>query len=228
MIDSLIRYLRALSPRAEFTAVMLAAFGYFSVTSVLEAFSLHPMPGMTDAHLRSLVAYELPVLVAILWFLALRGWTTTRLGLKFRLTDIAIGIGLATVDYVIYGVLLTLLAIALPFVQHAIDGSEVIAGDLRVRSVIMVSTVNPLFEEMLVCAYVICAVNERRSMSVAINVSVGVRLVYHLYQGVIAVASAIPMGLLCAYWFAQTGRLWPLIVMHAALDLLALLPYVKL
>lgn len=34
---------------------------------------------------------------------------------------------------------------------------------------------------------------------------------------------AVPVGLIFGYWFAKTGKLWPPIVAHAAINLLSLL-----
>ena len=45
---------------------------------------------------------------------------------------------------------------------------------------------------------------------------------YHFYQGALGVLSITPMGPLFAYWFARTGRLWPLVVAHALQDFTAL------
>jgi membrane protease YdiL (CAAX protease family) len=49
-------------------------------------------------------------------------------------------------------------------------------------------------------------------------VSAGIRVFYHFYQGAVGVVGIAPMALLFAYWFARTGRLWPLIVAHALTD----------
>jgi membrane protease YdiL (CAAX protease family) len=98
---------------------------------------------------------------------------------------------------------------------------------LQPLTVGLLSLVNGFFEELFVCAYLINAVKKRRSAIFAINVSVAIRLAYHLYQGPMAVASIVPIGLIFGYWFARTGRLWPLVVAHALMDFLALWPYVE-
>jgi len=49
-----------------------------------------------------------------------------------------------------------------------------------------------------------------------------VRLLYHLYQGPIGVLTAVPMGLLYGYLYSRTRQLWPLIVAHSLLELIAL------
>jgi len=80
---------------------------------------------------------------------------------------------------------------------------------------------------VFVAGYVIAALKDVRGTTFAINVSVVIRLVYHLYQGISGVLSIIPMGLIFGYWFARKGRLWPLIAAHALLDLVPFLYMVK-
>ena len=86
---------------------------------------------------------------------------------------------------------------------------------------------DPEREEVFVCGYVIAALRKTRSISFAINVSVGIRLIYHLYQGTVGVASIIPLGLIFAYWYARTGRLWPAVIAHAIIDFAGLVIYVQ-
>jgi membrane protease YdiL (CAAX protease family) len=54
-----------------------------------------------------------------------------------------------------------------------------------------------------------------------------IRLGYHLYQGPFGVVAIVPLGLILAYWYAKNGKLWPLIVAHAAIDLVGLLTKVQ-
>ena len=67
---------------------------------------------------------------------------------------------------------------------------------------VAVSAINPVFEEVFVSA--------------------GIRVFHHFYQGAVGVVGVAPLALLYAYWFARTGRLWPLIVAHALTDFTAL------
>ena len=88
--------------------------------------------------------------------------------------------------------------------------------------VFLVSIVNGIFEELFVAGYIITALTARRGMWMAINVSVVVRLLYHLYQGPIGVLTIVPMGLLYGYVYSRTRQLWPLIVAHVLIDIIGL------
>jgi membrane protease YdiL (CAAX protease family) len=91
--------------------------------------------------------------------------------------------------------------------------------------VITNTIVNPLFEEVFETGYVVAALKRDNNPWLAINASVAIRLACHLYQGPLGVLSIIPTGLILAFWFARTGRLWPVILAHAAMDLIAILHY---
>jgi membrane protease YdiL (CAAX protease family) len=75
---------------------------------------------------------------------------------------------------------------------------------------------------VFVVGYIIAALTPVRGMWTAINVSTGVRLLYHLYQGPIGILSVVPMGLLFGYAYARTRLLWPLIFAHIVIDIIGL------
>jgi membrane protease YdiL (CAAX protease family) len=54
-----------------------------------------------------------------------------------------------------------------------------------------------VFEELFVCGYVITALKERFGTTAAINVSAGIRVFYHFYQGALG-----------------AGRDWPTVRPH--------------
>jgi uncharacterized protein len=74
---------------------------------------------------------------------------------------------------------------------------------------------------------VIAALDPRRSAWTGINVSVAIRLLYHLYQGPLGVLYIVPLGLVFAWWYARSARLWPLVIAHALYDFSALAIFVS-
>ncbi|WP_066527934.1 CPBP family intramembrane glutamic endopeptidase [Corynebacterium bouchesdurhonense] len=48
---------------------------------------------------------------------------------------------------------------------------------------------------------------------------------YHLYQGVSAGVGNIVMGVVFAYYFYRTGRVWPLVLAHFLIDAVAYIAY---
>ena len=68
--------------------------------------------------------------------------------------------------------------------------------------IVLVSTVNPIFEETLVCGYIVTALGSRRKSWMGIGVSAAIRLLYHLYQGPMGIIGMAPLALAFAWWYA--------------------------
>jgi len=212
-----------MSNRTEFIIVISLAFGYFILGSLFSVFhsSAHSI-AFSESALVSLMTYEVIIFLALSGFLIYRGWTPGEIGLKPHLRDVAAGFGLAVFAYVLYYTIYNLVA---PFMPHFTHTRPTGAG-LTLLSVILVSLINPLFEEVFVCGYVINYFKRsKRGFWFAVNTSVALRLSYHLYQGAQGVVSIVPLGLVFTLWFARTGQLWPVIVAHAIFDFAALVPF---
>jgi membrane protease YdiL (CAAX protease family) len=219
-------FLRTLSNRVEFAIVIAVAFGYFILTSIIIA--LHPAPEahISEAHLQGLIIYELPVLIALLLFLHLRGWTLARVGLRPSVEDTLVGLGLLVAAYAGAEALWMVVQAIFPEAVRAAADVHLVAPGFALITVLLACALNAVFEELFVCAYVISSLKGAVSPWSAINTSVAIRLLYHLYQGSLAI-SVIAFGLVFAYWYARTGRAWPLIVAHGAADLLGLAAYIS-
>jgi membrane protease YdiL (CAAX protease family) len=222
----MINVARSLSPRAEFCVVVFVGFGYFIFANALYLLYPSAESAITDAGLRELVVFEAVVLCLLAALLYARGWRFARLGLPLSLADVGIAVALMIGAYV--ASIFTTLAAAWidPNAVGSLGAVDLVANDIRLRNLVAVSIVNPIFEEVLLCGYVVTVLSERRSFWMAVNVSVGIRLACHLYQGPVAVVSILPLGLVFTYWYARTRRIWPLIIAHAGFDVLGLWPYV--
>jgi len=217
-------WLRNLSLSSEVTVVLLLAFGLSIPVSLAALFGGLPAPSIkiTDPALIATAIFELIILGTLAPFLALRGWTLQRLGITASLRDSLIGLALAGLAYLVFALLEVAVEALWPQVAQSVSG-QLVSPDISWGSVALICLVNPLFEELFLCGYLIGALRERLGVTAAINLSAGIRVFCHFYQGAIGVLGIVPLALLFAYWFARTGRLWPLIIAHAALDLTALL-----
>jgi len=223
-----LKLLRALSPRDEFIIVVVAAFGYSAVASIQAALTARPgAPLFSESNLKYLLVDELVVLTALTIFLHARGWTLERIGLGPNARESLIGIGLVLLVEMVNRVVWVLAAFGSRSVQEAGRLFNPVDGSIDPVIVIAVSIVNPIFEEVFLCGYVISALKDRLGTWAAINVSVGIRLVCHLYQGIIGVIFIVPFGLIFAWWYIRQGRLWPLIVAHVLFDFIALVSFVR-
>jgi len=216
-----VSFLRSLSRSYETAIVIIAAFGLFIYSSA--HFLIGPVsPPHSAESLHRLVVYEILVGATLLAFLMVRGWRFSDLGFTpFRFMDL------------VHAGALTLAALAsFYFVWYFFstpsvwDGQPFLSdGGSGLGLVLILAVVNGGFEEVFVCAYLLSAWRGAPAQWV-ILASALLRVSYHLYQGPTASLSIFPMGIAFAWYFATRRRVMPLIVAHAALDVLGLLPYV--
>jgi membrane protease YdiL (CAAX protease family) len=220
--------IQSFSPSAEFIIVIVVAFGYVIGISVLAAFGRYPQAGqLTDRHLFALLIYELVLLALLLGFLRLRGWTLDRFGIRIGAAETLVGFALAGAAYLAYVLLIYTIYAVWPRAAYAIASPHVSSTGISLATVIAVSIINPVFEEIFVCGYVIAALQKARNPWVGVHASVAIRLLYHVYQGAIAAIGVVPFGLIMALWYRRTGRLWPVIVAHGLTDFAALLRFMQ-
>ena len=219
--------LKSLPLGAEFLIVIVMAFGVSIVGSLFTA--THPPHGAlaTEPRLWGLILHEVIVLVVLGLFLYARDWTPKRLGLVPKWSDVPWSVVLIAGVYLAFYAAWYGLAFISTRLLHAPAQLQFVSSGVSPATIIAMVLINPVFEEVFVAGYVIAALKDVRGATFAINVSVAIRLLYHLYQGVTGVLAIIPMGLIFGYWFARKGRLWPLIGAHAIMDLVGLLYYLR-
>jgi uncharacterized protein len=175
-------------------------------------------------HLYEIIYTEIvvaPILMAILY---VRGWRFGDFALGIGKKETAIGVGVAFAAWIVGALVLALFQQLFPSLRPAVEALEPYrpSNPPDLLAIYTVSIINPVFEEVFVCGYVMTALAPRFGVTTAVNVSVIIRAAYHLYQGIAAAPYHIVYGLLQAYVFARSGKLWPLIVSHAILDFVAL------
>jgi len=223
-------YLQALPLAAEFAIVILGAFGIFFLStflSLLSATGVGNVGTFSGGHLISVIAYEVPVGAALLAFLRVRGWSLERLGARFGAVETLVGFALAFLALLAVYATFCAVTTALPAAAQAVANADVTPRGFGLATVILISIINPIFEETFVCGYTITVLKERADSPTAVTISTAIRLLYHLYQGAIAFFGIVPFGFVVAWWYARTGRLWPVIVAHALADFIALVGYVS-
>lgn len=228
---SLHERIRALSARSEVLLTLFVAFGASVPQGLValvdpQALLKRSTPPITNHALLATVCYELIVITVLALFLRARGWTLARLSVRPSGRDALAGVALAILCVVLYQLLWRLAVAAWPGLGAMAMATHLVESDLQLPSVLLTGLVNPVFEEVFVCGYVIAALRESRGITAAVNVSAAIRVFCHFYQGAIGVLGIVPMALVFAYWYARTGRLLSLIVAHAILDVAALMPFV--
>jgi membrane protease YdiL (CAAX protease family) len=223
-------WIRGLSFRGEFAIVLLAAFGLPLAKTIslllTSEWWLNGAPPFTNPLLLRTLIFEV-VVGFLLWkVLTLRGWTGAKVGLSLVrpwsrefLTTPLVALGLALAVYLSSAVLV-IAAIGLwpDLLSQAFTHRPRAAPGLPIATVLAVALINPVFEEVFVCGYVVSSLRDRVGVAKAVNVSAGIRVAYHLYQGPMAVLGIMPFALILTIWFARTKRLAPLILAHALVD----------
>jgi len=95
-------------------------------------------------------------------------------------------------------------------------------GIMPMMAMLVATVVKAVFEEVLVCGYVVQSLRGRFGIALAANASIALRMSFHLYQGPAAFLGYAVLGLVFTLFYVRTGRLWPLIVAHAVLAVIEL------
>lgn len=216
----------------EFLLVIGLAFGWAIVTSVASflsepAAAEAPSTGGTfgKGHLYGIVMLELILLPIVASVLYARGWRLKDFPIGIGKTMTALGGFLACSAWLLNIIIAIIAQLIFPGMHEGVQAYRP-ANPPDFVAVYIVSVINPVFEELIVVGYVIPALARRFGLTAAVNASVVIRCLYHLYQGIEALPFHLAYGLMQAYTYARVGRLWPLIVSHALLDFFALLYYV--
>lgn len=206
------------------TAIVIGfAFGPFIYSSTLELIEPSTLPASAEGF-EALMIHEIIVGALLLAFLIVRGWRFSELGFaRFHWMDAVSGISLTVLSIFIYQVLWLLFAP--PEVAQSQDVLGVDSNGVSPLLIVLFSILNGSFEELFVCAYLLSAWRSAPAQ-LLIAASALLRLSYHLYQGPYAAFALFPLGIIFAWYFVSQRRLLPLIIAHAALDALALVPYI--
>lgn len=207
----------------EVLIVALGVFGLIILGSARYLSGKVPSAAITESHLRSLLVQEPVILLLVGGFLYLRGWTPKRLSRPPRSIDALVGLGLGIGAYTAYIILWTLATAARLQPTYLHGATTMVSGHMALITVIAVCIINPLFEEVFVCGYVITLAKERGHLTIGVNASIAIRLAYHLYQGGVGVVAIVPFGLIMAVWYSRTHRLWPVMIAHALNDFVGLI-----
>lgn len=210
-------------PRSlEFAIVIGAAFGLFILNSLASVGAEPTAQSLGDESLYGLVLFEVAVLAAIGIFLTVRGWTFRNLTASPGWRSLVWGIGLAMASFVLVFAARAAFFRLFPGMAPIASSYTVEAAALGWGAIIAVCIVNSMYEELLVTAYTMTFWAASRSIWFALNISVALRLSYHLYQGPVSIPDILPIGLLFAYHYARTRDVWALVIAHGTINFISL------
>jgi membrane protease YdiL (CAAX protease family) len=99
----------------------------------------------------------------------------------------------------------------------------------RLPVLLLAAAANAWAEEMLMVGYLLTRLRQLRyGRYAALVISAVLRGGYHLYQGFGGFAGNLIMGLVFGWVWQRTNRLWPLVIAHTVIDVVAFVGYAGL
>ncbi|MFT3901423.1 MAG: CPBP family intramembrane metalloprotease [Gordonia sp. (in: high G+C Gram-positive bacteria)] len=186
--------------------------------------------GWIDAARQSLGVVRLLGMAALACYLLWRsGIRLAKIGLTRRpeRADLPLGVGLAA--------LIGLPGLAFVFVAHhfgwnaALVPSDTDGPWWQAPVLIAVAIGNAVAEEVVVVAYLLVRLRQLGVRDgAALAASALLRGGYHLYQGIGGGLGNVVMGLVFGRFYQRTDRVWPLIIAHAVIDVVAFVGFLLL
>ena len=228
--------------RIEIAVVLAVTFGLSAYTAFLDLIeavllglagqrvALNPRRSpfdLIDLGLNLAVAFQLVAWGALGIYLLWRsGFGPAQIGLgrvRWR-PDVLGGLGLAALIG-LPGLGLYVAARVLGLSAH-VEPAELYDTWWRIPVLLLTAFANGWAEEVIVVAFLLTRLRQLRVNPVAaLLASSLLRGAYHLYQGFSAGLGNVVMGLVFAYVWRRTGRLWPLVIAHGIIDSVAYVGY---
>ena len=200
---------------ADAAVVVTICFGWFILGSIGAVASGFPTRPFDDSTFIAIIFLEVLLAAAALFYLRLRGHDLS----PFVPSPTGIGclVGLA-----LYGVA----TLATWPIYHALGRpdlatqpiEQMVAGaSISLPWLLGVSIVNGLYEESFLVGYLLREL-EAFGASLAVGVTVLIRVLYHLYQGPLGAIYIVAFGIVLATYYWRTRKLWPVVFAHIFAD----------
>lgn len=168
-----------------------------------------------DLALQATSALTLFAWGGLAWYLLGERWRGPRWGDLARGAGFAALIGLPGLAFYVAAVHLGLSKVVVPATSA-----------VQIPTSLLWALANGFGEELVVVAYLCTRLRQLGWKPWQfIAASAALRGSYHLYQGVSAGVGNIVMGVVFAYYFHRTGRVWPLVLAHFLIDAVAYIAY---
>ncbi|MFC5475530.1 CPBP family intramembrane glutamic endopeptidase [Paraherbaspirillum soli] len=210
---------RTITNPLEAFAISAICFGW-SIYSSTQAVSAGFNSGaFTDANLLSIILMEIILGGIAFLILYLRRFAVSTLYPAPSLIGIIVGIAIYVAAL---GVVWVSTA---PFVSslgtQPID-SMVSNASVSLSTVIIMALTNGAYEEVFLLGFLLRGMRGY-GLSVAMGVSLLVRVLYHLYQGPVGAISVLAFGFVLSLYYVRTGSLFPAVFAHILADIIPFL-----
>lgn len=209
------RYRTTTTP-VEALGIVTLCFGWFIVGSAYSVSIGFQSGSFSEAGIVGLVVVEVVLAIAALYVLGSRGFDVASLyprpslaGALAGLLVSALAFGAAWLatsvfDWGYYGQPL----------EQLMGGSPI-----GLQALVLLGIVNGTYEEMFLLGFLLRGLRGY-GLSVAIGVSLLVRVLYHLYQGPLGALYVGVFGLVLSLSYVASGKLFPVVLAHALWDII--------
>jgi len=200
--------------------VTAVCFGWAIWTSLSTVLAGYPdVGGFSDGGALSIVVTEFICAAIALVLLYLRRYDVASLVPEVTLRDTLLGLALMFLANWAGA-----LAIDPFYAGHAEQPIERMAQATTVSApmILVMSFVNGTFEEVFLLGFLQRGL-QAHGTSIALGVTLLVRVLYHLYQGPLGALSVLAFGLVQGLWYARSRRLWSPVFSHVMCDIVAFL-----
>lgn len=212
---------RNLSRSGEIFLINLLCFGPFAMRSGFELYERKTMIVFDDHRGLWIAGVELLCGSLAVLILRARGWKLSDFGLQITMPQTIFGM-LLLIGSVISISGFTYLIGAIT--NSNLEGVTSFEAKLTWPVLILLTLVNPLYDEMLVVAYNLRAA-ESSGAAFAITLSATIRFLCSIEQGPISATTILPMSIIFGIVYWRWRRVWPLIVAHGVLDFMGMMPH---
>jgi membrane protease YdiL (CAAX protease family) len=164
------------------------------------------------------VVLRVVTMSVVLWIGSIRGWSLATFGLRPSWKGTGAGV-LLLIAFLLVQQILGFLTREV--FHNTVDFHRV--SELTIPFIILISIVNPVFEEALECGYFFQAL-QRHGMWLTVTASALFRGFLHASMGVSGLVFMFASGLLYGFVYWRWRQLWPLVVAHGLQMFYALLP----
>lgn len=205
---------------AEAAIVTGICFGWAIWVSLASVFAgYRDGGGFSDGSMYAMVVIELACAAIAMLVLYLRRYDVASLVPEVTLRDTLLGLALMFV-----GNWLAWIVTEPFYAGHAEQPIERImqATMVSAPAVLVMGFVNGTFEEVFLLGFLQRGL-QAHGLSIALGVTLLVRVLYHLYQGPLGALGVLVFGLAQGLWYARSKRLWAPVFSHIMCDIVAFL-----
>jgi membrane protease YdiL (CAAX protease family) len=206
------------TPPLEALAIALICFGYFILGSIGALSSGFAGQSFSDSGFSSLIALELILASVAMAVLHARRYPLQTLWPRASWR----GLGTAALLYLFIVMCSTVIGAALHGPEAQPVDRMLSEARISLSTILPLALINGPYEEVFLLAFFQRGLR-RFGASNAIGFTVLLRMLYHMYQGPVGAAQVAAYGMVVGIYYWRTGRLFPVIAVHVAADIIPFL-----